>query len=151
MNNKQSDNQYILTLQPSQYINLGWYLLVPVSLLVWPPLAILTIIAAIYKYFEVATWKYEIYTRTIVEKKGVFNVSQFEIPYFRIKSVMVDEPLWMRILSLSIVRVTSSEKFKPNMDLYAVSNGEKVREHLSDSAFEWRKEIGIRDYDIFNS
>ena len=86
-----------------------------------------------------------------MEKKGVFNVSQFEIPYFRIKSVMVDEPLWMRILSLSIVRVTSSEKFKPNMDLYAVANGEKVREHLSDSAFEGRKEIGIRDYDIFNS
>ena len=64
---------------------------------------------------------------------------------------MVDEPFWMRVLGLSIVRVATSEKFKPFINLYAIENGEEVKKFLSDASYMWRKELGIRDYDIYNS
>jgi membrane protein YdbS with pleckstrin-like domain len=144
-------NEHVVTLQPSQWINAGWFILPVVAGVIYLPLGGLALIAAIYKYFEVSTWSYNLNMRTIEEKKGVFSVSTQEIQYFRIKSIMVDEPLWMRIFGLAIVRVVSSEQYKPNLVLYAISNGDYVKNLLSEHAYEWRKELGIRDYDIFNS
>lgn len=147
----QEENEYVLTLKPSQWINAGWFILPVVAAVIYLPLGGLALIAAIYKYYEVDTWKYDVYTRTIQESKGVFTVSSEEIQYFRIKSIMVDEPFWMRVLGLSIVRVATSERFKPFINLYAIENGEEVKKFLSDASYMWRKELGIRDYDIYNS
>jgi membrane protein YdbS with pleckstrin-like domain len=41
-----------------------------------------------YKYFEIETWKYNFLERTIEERKGVFSVTQEEVQYYRIKSIM---------------------------------------------------------------
>ena len=104
----QDENEYVLTLKPSQWINAGWFILPIVAAVIYLPLCGLALIAAIYKYYEISTWKYDVYTRTIQESKGVFTVVSEEIQYFRIKSIMVDEPFWMRVLGLSIVRVATS-------------------------------------------
>lgn len=144
-------NEHVAELQPSQWINVGWFILPVVAGYVYLPLGGIAAAVALYKYLEVATWKYNINTRTIEEKKGVFNVSTQEIQYFRIKSIMVDEPLWMRFFGLSIVRIISSEQYKPNLILYAITNGEELKKALSDHAYVCRRELGIRDYDIFNS
>lgn len=144
-------NKHIIRIQPSQWINVGWFILPIVAGVIYLPLGGLALIAAIYKYFEVATWRYDINMRTIEEKKGVFNVSTQEIQYFRIKSIMIDEPLWMRFFGLSIVRVVSSEQYKPHLILFAVEHGEYIKGMLSEHAYEWRKELGIKDYDVFNS
>jgi len=144
-------NEHVVTIQPSQWVNAGWFILPVVVGVVYLPLVIPAAIAAIYKYYVVATWKYDLNERTIQEKKGVFNVTTEEIQYYRIKSIMVDEPLWMRFFGLSIIRIVSSEQYKPNLVLYAVEQGEYIKNLLSEHAYEWRKELGIRDYDIFNS
>lgn len=151
MTQYQDDNEEVFTLQPSQWINAGWFILPVVAGLIYLPLGGVALLVAIYKYYEVATWVYTGRIRTIEEKKGVFNVTQQEVQYFRIKSIMVDEPLWMRILGLSIVRVVTSEQYKPVLVLYAIDNAENVKKFLSGAAHDWRKELGIRDYDIFNS
>lgn len=151
MTQYQDDNEEVFTLQPSQWINAGWFILPVVAGLIYLPLGGIALLVAIYKYYEVATWVYTGRIRTIEEKKGVFNVTQQEVQYFRIKSIMVDEPLWMRILGLSIVRVVTSEQYKPVLVLYAIDNAENVKKFLSGAAHDWRKELGIRDYDIFNS
>lgn len=147
MNNS---DENLAILQPSQWINIGWFIL-PVVTLVVPPLAIIALIVALYKYYEVATWKYEINMRTIQEKKGVFSVTTEEIQYYRIKSIMVEEPLWMRFFGLAIVRIVSSEQFKPHLVLYAVRGGDNIKSVVSEHAYQWRKELGIRDYDVYNS
>jgi len=151
MTQYQDDNEDVFTLQPSQWINAGWFILPVVAGLIYLPLGGVALLVAIYKYYEVATWVYTGRIRTIEEKKGVFNVTQQEVQYFRIKSIMIDEPLWMRILGLSIVRVVTSEQYKPVLVLYAIDNAENVKKFLSGAAHDWRKELGIRDYDIFNS
>lgn len=151
MTQYQDDNEEVFTLQPSQWINAGWFILPVAAGLIYLPLGGVALLVAIYKYYEVATWVYTGRIRTIEEKKGVFNVTQQEVQYFRIKSIMVDEPLWMRILGLSIVRVVTSEQYKPVLVLYAIDNAENVKKFLSGAAHDWRMELGIRDYDIFNS
>lgn len=146
-----NSNEHVVTIKPSQWINVGWFILPIVAAVIYLPLGGISLIAAIYKYYEVDTWKYDLNLRTIQEKKGVFNVNTEEIQYYRIKSIMVEEPLWMRFFGLSIVRIVSSEQYKPHLVLYAVKQGEYIKNLLSEHAYEWRKELGIRDYDIFNS
>lgn len=145
------ENEEVFTLKPSQWINIGWFILPVIAGAIYLPLGGVSLVFAIYKYLEVDMWTYKAQIRTIEEKRGVFNISQQEVQYFRIKSIMVDEPLWMRLFGLSIVRVITSEQYKPVLVLYAVSNGDEVKKFLSNAAHEWRKELNIRDYDIFNS
>jgi len=145
------ENEEVFTLKPSQWINIGWFILPVIAGAIYLPLGGAALVFAIYKYFEVDMWTYKAQIRTIEEKRGVFNVSQQEVQYFRIKSIMVDEPVWMRLFGLSIVRVITSEQYKPVLVLYAISNGDEVKKFLSNAAHEWRNELNIRDYDIFNS
>lgn len=145
------NNEHLVTIQPSQWINVGWFILPIIAGYIYLPLGGIALLCAIYKYIEVATWKYDLNMRTIQEKRGVFNVTTEEIQYYRIKSIMVEEPLWMRFFGLSIVRIVSSEQYKPHLILYAVEKGDYLKNILSEHAYAWRKELGIRDYDVYNS
>ena len=96
------------------------------------------------------SWSYNLYERTIEERRGVFDVSQEEVQYYRIKSIKVEEPLWMRFFGLCVIHIITSEQFKPRMTLYAVYHGEYLREMISDLTYEWRLKMNIRDHDIYN-
>lgn len=142
-------NKLIKTIKPSQLTNIVWFVLPFVSL-IFPPLVVPALIFAWYKFFDVDTWSYNFYERTIEERRGVFNVSQEEVQYYRIKSIMVEEPLWMRLFGLCVIHIITSEQFKPRMTIYAVYDGENVRELLSDLTYDWRMKMNIRDHDIYN-
>lgn len=103
-----------------------------------------------YKYLEIKTWKYILYTDRIVERKGVFDVTETEMQYFRIKSIMSVEPLWFRFLGLSIINVKSSESYKPVFVLHAVKNKKAIEKFLRTSARDWRNKMGVREHDINN-
>jgi len=143
------NNRFIKTIQPSQLMNIGWFVLPLVSLIL-PPLVIPTLLIACYKYLDVDTWKYNIYERTIEERRGVFNVIQEEVQYYRIKSIMIEEPLWMRFFGLCVIHIITSEQFKPRMTIYAVYDGENIKEMVSDMTYQWRLKMNIRDHDIYN-
>lgn len=143
------NNKFIKTIQPSQLMNIGWFVL-PLVCLIIPPLVVPTFLIALYKYFDVDTWKYNIFERTIEERRGVFNVIQEEVQYYRIKSIMVEEPLWMRLFGLCVIHIITSEQFKPRMTIYAVYDGEYIREMISDLTYDWRMKMNIRDHDIYN-
>lgn len=143
------NNKFIKTIQPSQLMNIGWFVL-PLVCLIIPPLVVPTFLIALYKYFDVDTWKYNIFERTIEERRGVFNVIQEEVQYYRIKSIMVEEPLWMRLFGLCVIHIITSEQFKPRMTIYAVYDGEYIREMISNLTYDWRMKMNIRDHDIYN-
>jgi uncharacterized membrane protein YdbT with pleckstrin-like domain len=103
-----------------------------------------------YKYFEIETWKYNFLERTIEERRGVFSVTQEEVQYYRIKSIMIEEPLWMRFFGLCVINIITSEQFKPRMTLYAVNDGEQLKDLISDMTYQWRLKMNIRDHDIYN-
>jgi uncharacterized membrane protein YdbT with pleckstrin-like domain len=130
-------------------MNIVWYLS-PALTFLFPPLVFPTLIMAWYKYFEIETWKYNFLERTIEERKGVFSVTQEEVQYYRIKSIMIEEPLWMRFFGLCVINIITSEQFKPRMTLYAVNDGEQLKDLISDMTYQWRLKMNIRDHDIYN-
>jgi membrane protein YdbS with pleckstrin-like domain len=143
------NNKHIKTIKPSHFMNIAWYLS-PALTFLFPPLVFPTLIMAWYKYFEIETWKYNFLERTIEERKGVFSVTQEEVQYYRIKSIMIEEPLWMRFFGLCIINIITSEQFKPRMTLYAVNDGEQLKDLISDMTYQWRLKMNIRDHDIYN-
>ena len=149
MSSQIDERETLLAIQPSQWTNIGWYALSILAMLIYFPLGVLITIASIYKYIEVLTWKYTCRTKGIEERKGVFSVTREEVQYFRIKSIKIDEPFLMRIVGLSIVHIISSERYKPNMILYGIKNGESIKNKLNAAAYEWRNKLGVRDYDIY--
>jgi membrane protein YdbS with pleckstrin-like domain len=151
MFNKLQSKKPIHILNPSQWMNFGWLTMVPVSYFIHPYACALAIAIYIYKYFEVDCWRYEFYDDCVIERKGVFSVTRESVNYFRIKSVMVDEPFWMRLLGLSIVKVITSEQFKQEIIFQAVGNGEGIQSFLQENARIERMNMGIRDFDVFNT
>jgi uncharacterized membrane protein YdbT with pleckstrin-like domain len=143
------NNKHIKTIKPSHFMNIAWYLS-PALTFLFPPLVFPTLIMAWYKYFEIETWKYNFLERTIEERKGVFSVTQEEVQYYRIKSIMIEEPLWMRFFGLCVINIITSEQFKPRMTLYAVNDGEQLKDLISDMTYQWRLKMNIRDHDIYN-
>lgn len=149
MSSQIDERETLLAIQPSQWTNIGWYAISILAMLIYFPLGVLITIASIYKYIEVITWKYTCRTKGIEERKGVFSVTREEVQYFRIKSIKIDEPFLMRIVGLSIVHIISSERYKPNMVLYGIKNGESIKNKLNAAAHEWRNKLGVRDNDIY--
>jgi len=137
-----SDN-LIATKSPSQWVNYMWFLAGLALFFLWiPPLI------AIYKYLEVYYWRYEFYERTMVERKGVFSVTRNETSYYRIKSILIEEPLWMRIFGLSNVIIKTSDEFNNIVTLYAVPNGPELRNILREAVDERRTEQGVKEFDL---
>ena len=143
------NNKLIKTIKPSHFMNIVWYLS-PALTFVFPPMVFPTLIIAWYKFFDAENWKYTFLERTIEERRWVFSVTQEEVQYFRIKSVMIEEPLWMRFFGLCIINIITSEQFKPRLTIYAVNDGEQLKELISDMTYQWRLKMNIRDHDIYN-
>jgi len=149
-NTQQKENPTHI-LRPSQWLNFGWLAMVPATYFVHPYACALAVVIYIYKYFEVDCWRYEFYDDCVIERKGVFSVTRESVNYFRIKSVMVDEPFWMRLLGLSVVRVITSEQFKQELVFQAVEQGESIQSFLQHNVKVERQNMGIRDFDVFNT
>ena len=140
-----------LSVSPSNFINIGWALIIPISSYMNPFLGILTLFIFIYKMIEVNCWRYEFYDDVVVEKKGIFTVTREEVYYGRIKSIMVEEPFLMRLVGIQIIHVITSEQFKPRFTFYAIEGGEHIKKLLDELVLMSRKNSGIRELDIFNT
>jgi len=137
-----SDN-LVMTKSPSQWTNLGWFIFGAIFF-TWyiPP------ILAIIKYLEVSYWRYEFNERTMIERKGLFSVTRTEVSYYRIKSILIEEPAWMRIFGLSNVLIHTSDEFNHTITLYAVPNGVDLRNRIRGVVEYWRKEQGVKEFDL---
>ncbi len=139
-----SDN-LIKTLSPSQLVNFFWVVL-GISLL---PTVIVPLVA-IVKILDVYFWRYEFRERTIIERKGILSVTRKEVHFYRIKSIRIDEPLWMRIFGLANVSIITSDPYHPELVLYAVPNGINLREYIRVTTDQWRKIEGVKEFDLYN-
>jgi len=139
-----SDNK-TQTLSPSQWTNLLWII---AGILLFQ-FGIFPILAFI-KVLEVYCWRYEFYERTIIERKGILSVTRREIHYYRIKSIKIDEPFWMRIFGLANVSIMTSDPYHPEMVLYAVPKGVELRQLIRKNTDFWRKSEGIREWDTYH-
>jgi uncharacterized membrane protein YdbT with pleckstrin-like domain len=138
------------TVSPSQYANLGW-LIITIATVFIPYVAAFFLLIYLYRRLDYSFWEYRFYDDYVIEKKGIFNVSEEMVNYFRIKSIKVEQPFWMRLFGLSIIHVTTSEQFKPFIKFYAIENAQSFVDFLQSKTKLKRKENGIRDVDVFYS
>ena len=136
---------------PSQIQNFGWLIFSIGGLLIHPVVGGLFFLILIYSLIDVMCWKYEFHDDFMTEKRGVFSVTEETVHYFRIKSIKVERPLWMRFFGLSTIHVTTSEQYKPVIKFYAVEQAEVYVDMLQQLVKITRKENGFRDMDIFYS
>jgi uncharacterized membrane protein YdbT with pleckstrin-like domain len=136
---------------PSQVENFVWLIISIGGFFIHPMIGGVFLLMLIYSVINIMCWEYQFHDDYIVEKKGVFNVTEETVNYFRIKSIKVEQPLWMRFFGLSIIHVTTSEQFKPMIIFYAVEHAHVYVNMLQQLTKISRKEHGIRDMDIFYS
>jgi uncharacterized membrane protein YdbT with pleckstrin-like domain len=136
---------------PSQVENFVWLIISIGGFFIHPMIGGVFLLMLLYSVINIMCWEYQFHDDYIVEKKGVFNVTEETVNYFRIKSIKVEQPLWMRFFGLSIIHVTTSEQFKPMIRFYAVEHAQVYVDMLQHLTKISRKEHGIRDMDIFYS
>lgn len=113
-------------------------------------MALASLVLPVLRMIEFHYWRYEFGELTIQERKGVFSVTRKEMTYYRIKSVMVEEPFWMRLFNLGNVTLISSDPLMPNLQLYAIKNPNKTRDVLKQVVHVHRKETGTREFDTYS-
>ena len=139
-----------LVIKPSQWLNLGWYAVTVGGLYIHEYLGLFFLVILIYKVLDIYCWSYQFYDDILVEKRGILNVTQEEVHYFRIKSMMVEEPLFQRILDLSTINMSTSEHLKQNFVLHGITNAEGTKDYLAKLTKTKRRSNGIREMDIVN-
>ena len=137
-----------IIVKPSQWVNLGWYGAAVGGFYTHDYLGILISVILIYKVLDIYCWSYRFYDDILVEKRGILSVTREEVHYFRIKSMMVEEPFFLRILDLSIINMSTSEQLKPNFSLYGILKAEEVKDEIARVTKTKRRSNGIREYDI---
>jgi uncharacterized membrane protein YdbT with pleckstrin-like domain len=153
-------------LKPSQWVNFPWFIiaagsgylffstsideygLFDVTQAHW--IFVVPIIWWLWKYLVINCWNFYMDERseTIIEKKGIFSVTTIKIQYFRIKSIQVWQPFFLRIFGLSTVQIITSEPFKPLLLLYAIRDGESWSQYCLDMAKYWRTQKGVKETDF---
>ena len=139
-----------LVIKPSQWLNVGWYAVTVGGLYIHEYLGLFFLVILIYKVLDIYCWSYQFYDDILVEKRGILNVTREEVHYFRIKSMMVEEPLFQRILDLSTINMSTSEHLKQNFVLHGITNAEGTKDYLAKLTKTKRRSNGIREMDIIN-
>lgn len=142
-----SDSQLIVD-RPSQWLNIGYFLLTIGLTFVSMELAFISLIILIWKSLVLYFTKWSYTTDTILERVGVFNVTTDEIQFFRIKDLRLYQPLLYRIVGISRLILITSDKFKPVLVLNGIRNGKRKRDMLKALAISSRREMGVKEFDI---
>lgn len=146
------ENEILLELKPSQWLNFGWFLLSVVGIFFMIPLGaimFLPVLIYIWKAIELSVWSYEFYEDMIIEKKGIFNTTMRQIPYHRIKSMMIEEPILYQFVGISNLHIKSSEQFSKDISLIGIERGEELMKTLTLIVNAHKEYHGTKEHDIF--
>lgn len=134
-------------ISPSQWTNLPWFAISLIAVWLGVYWLLLLTLGMIYHTHK---WTYQFTDTGVIETKGILSITHREIPYYRIKSVKLDEPLWMRFFGISNVTVLSSDPFHPELKLHGVRYGKQVTHELREVSDQHRDKRGVKELDIYN-
>ena len=122
--------------RPSQIVNLFTYLL-----LFW------TIIFPLIAYLKTRFTIYELTKTRLRLKTGIFSQQIEDTELYRVRDYSIDKPFWFRIFGLGHIKVLTSDKSNPEINLYAVSKIENTAELIRQNVEVARKKSGTREID----
>jgi uncharacterized membrane protein YdbT with pleckstrin-like domain len=133
---------------PSQLKNLGNFILAAIiaaviiigALLIAMPLLLVMLVIpfgyAVWKLIDLKSNHFEITTERIRCTTGIFTKQTEDLELYRIKDFKIIEPMMLRMLSLSNIYLTTSDKSSPEVVIEAVKDGrgllDKIRRAVED-------------------
>ena len=128
---------------PSQWINFGTWILC--FLFVW---LVIPLFIAIWKILVVMNWKWEITNQRINEEKGVFSKTTNELELYRVKDIKLEQPFLLRLVGLSNIQLTTSDRSHPHVLIPAIKNGKRLREDIRNAVEAIRDIKHVREVDF---
>ncbi len=139
----------ISVIKPSQFLNIGFVLMVVGSLFTTSPFVIIPLtLLLLWKVVDLYCISWCLTHDLIIETTGVFNVNTDEVQYFRIKDVHLYQPFLYRLVGLSRLTITTSDSSKPVVILNGVYDGKRKMQTFRALAIATRKEMGVKEFDI---
>lgn len=140
-------NPVIISDKPSQWLNFGYLILTLVCFII-PPLGIVSLTYLVWRVLVIHFWRWDITMDSIMEIKGVLNVTTDEVQLFRIKDIRLYEPFLYRLVGLSKIYIITSDQLRPSFVLDGIKDGRAKREMFKNLALKHRKNQGVREFDF---
>lgn len=125
--------------RPSQWVNLGWFLLCAVPIL---------IPVAAWKWLVIRCTGYELTSERLRLRHGVLNRKVEQLELYRVRDYRLEQPIWLRPLGLAHVILTTADQSHPVIHLRAIAEGEALMEKLRTAVEACRARKGVRDLEV---
>ena len=122
--------------RPSQLVNFYTYFL-----FFW------TIIFPLIAYLKIRFTIYELTKTRLRLKTGIFSQQIEDTELYRVRDYSIDKPFWFRIFRLGHIKILTSDKSNPEINLYAISKVENTAELIRYNVEVARKKSGTREID----
>lgn len=150
---------------PSQWLNLGPFsfagilaiglilvgILVPPAALFAFPAVLLPIIYLIWRFLKIRCERYELTSERIRVTRGVVNQHIDEIELYRVKDTLTIRTWWMRLTGLATIRMETSDRTQPVLEILAIPGGLELRENLRKCVEIQRDRKRVRETDFEDS
>ena len=143
---------------PSQWLNIGHFaaallLAVGISILgvAFPPALIALIIPLIWivwRYLMVRTQTFEMTNERLRISKGVINQEIDEVELYRVKDILLVRKWWMRMTGLGTIRLETSDRSLPHIEIHAIHDSMELRESLRKKVEAMRDKKRVREMDF---
>jgi membrane protein YdbS with pleckstrin-like domain len=97
----------------------------------------------LYYFLKSRSTKFIITTHRIRIVHGIFSKTEHNLELFRIDDLALEQPLGMRLLGFSSVRLRTSDRDTPNLLIWGIRNAEQLSEDLRECILRERKRLGV--------
>jgi len=154
-----TEEQHLWKSSPSQWLNLGHYVLALLmavgivfgSMIFFPPALIALVIPLLYalwRFLTVRCLTFELTSERLRISNGVINRTIDEVELYRVKDILMVRPWWMRVTGLSTLKLHTSDRTLPQLDIPAMADGLGLREKLRKQVEHQRDKKRVREMDF---
>ncbi|WP_291724953.1 PH domain-containing protein [Bernardetia sp.] len=101
-----------------------------------------------FTIFDARFLKYTLTTERLIIQKGILTRTTDEIELYRVKDIRLVEPFLQRLVGLSIIEITSSDRTNPNLSIKGIKNGNELRNQLRHQVERLRTNKNVREVDF---
>jgi len=124
---------------PSQWINFGAFIscifIIPIPFVFW-------------KWLKTKFWIFEITNERIIETTGVLSKTTNELELYRVKDIKLDQPIFLRFVKLSNIKMITSDRTNPIILIPAIPHGRELKEQLRKAIETRRDKKRVRETDF---
>ena len=116
-----TDERIEWTGHPSQWQNLGWFLLC---------LLLIPIPFAVWKWLETRSTVYTLTDQRLKFTRGVFSKTTEDLELYRVRDTKFEQSFSERMVGLGTIQIFSTDETSPTVNLPYIVDAESVREKI---------------------